>query len=235
MKQTIFKAYAPAAILLMFASIAAMLMLHNRALFTGETWRFLFFPWNLFLAWIPFILSILLCSYPYRSLSGWKKGIWWFAAAVWLLFYPNAPYLLTDFIHLNQLDFIVWDKDELIFNPDVSVWYDLIMSSLFIGTGLLLGCLSLHQIHDYVRRMGGVLAGWFTAVVVIVLSGYGIYLGRFVRLNSWDIIQPVRFARQVADTIHSTTALFVALFSGFLFIAYIACYMLISMRNHGRE
>jgi uncharacterized membrane protein len=123
---------------------------------------------NLFLAWIPCICAV----------SAVQLHRWLLPAAVlgllWLLFFPNALYLVTDFIHLGRVG-------------GVSIWYDLIMFLCFALAGLLLGLNSLFLMQTVVDERAGRLAGWLFVVVTVGLAGYGIYLGRFLRWNSWDV------------------------------------------------
>src|SRR5207245_983978 len=95
--------------------------------------------------------------------------------SLWLLFLPNAPYLLTDFIHLRQ-----WDR--------MALWFDAVMIGSFGATGLLLGLTSLLIVHAIVTRHLGHVFGWLFAASSLALSAFGIYLGRFGRFNSWDTL-----------------------------------------------
>jgi uncharacterized membrane protein len=93
---------------------------------------------------------------------------------LWLLFLPNAPYIVTDFLHLKH-------------KPPVPLWFDLVLLFSFAGTGLLLGLLSLHNMQQALTaRLSARWAQWLIGGA-IALSGFGIWLGRFQRWNSWDI------------------------------------------------
>lgn len=94
---------------------------------------------------------------------------------LWLLFLPNAPYILTDILHLTRAS-------------DAPAWYDLALLLSCSGTGLLLGYLSLLDVQEIVARSFSPIFGWIFAVVSLVLSGFAIYLGRFLRWNSWDVL-----------------------------------------------
>lgn len=146
-------------------------------LVAARAWRagapaYFFLCWNLFLAGVPAGASILFAheNRPNGS-RGWA-AIWF---ALWLLFLPNAPYLVTDFIHLHQ-------------RPPVPVWFDIALLTSFAGAGLMLGWGSVAEVHDSLRRTGSAALGWSVAVAALLLSGYGIYLGRFMRWNSWDVL-----------------------------------------------
>jgi uncharacterized membrane protein len=129
--------------------------------------------WNLFLAWIPFALAVAVYD-------GWRRkrarGTLVVLGALWLLFFPNAPYIVTDFVHLER-------------TADAPYWYDAITVSAFAWTGVLLGFASLFLVQTVVRQWRGVVAGWVFAVVALALGSLGIYLGRFLRLNSWDALE----------------------------------------------
>lgn len=127
---------------------------------------------NLFLACVPLGLSTML-----RVASHWR--VHWIIQllifSLWLLFLPNAPYILTDILHLTR-------------TSDAPAWYDLALLLSCAGTGLLVGYLSLFDVQGIVGRGFGAACGWMFALVSLVLSGFAIYLGRFLRWNSWDVL-----------------------------------------------
>lgn len=127
-----------------------------------------FLVWNLFLAAIPFAAALL-----YERIRGFFLQL--ATLAVWLLFLPNAPYILTDFIHLRP-------------RPPVPLWFDILLLLSAAGTGLLLGYGSVMIVQRVIERRRGAWTGWLVAAVALFLSAFGIYLGRFVRFNSWEVV-----------------------------------------------
>ncbi len=125
--------------------------------------------WNLFLAVLPLFWSAAL-----QAANARRSPLWCgFFFLLWLLFLPNAPYILTDLIHLSP-------------RPNVPLWYILALLLSCAGTGTLLGYLSLLNVHAVVEQRFGKTAGWSVAASSLMLCGFGIYLGRFLRWNSWD-------------------------------------------------
>jgi uncharacterized membrane protein len=169
--------------------------------------------WNLFLAWLPMVCSLAAYNVYKRSsrLSWLVVGT---CALVWLLFFPNAPYLLTDLIHLNP-------------QGDVPFWFDLILIVAFAWTGSFLGLISLFLMQALVRKAIGTIASWLFALGVLGVSGFGIYLGRFLRWNSWDVItNPVPVLMDIGHQLRHPlanfqTVVFSVLFSVFLLTAYL--------------
>ena len=133
---------------------------------------FSFLPWNLFLAWIPFVLAVGVAAVHAR---GGPRALLWLLGLGWLVFLPNAPYILTDFIHLGRVG-------------GAPLWFDAALIGTFAGTGLALGLASLLVVHHVVEARAGRVIGWVVAVSSLVLSAVGVYLGRFPRFNSWDVI-----------------------------------------------
>ncbi|MEP7135000.1 MAG: DUF1361 domain-containing protein [Chloroflexota bacterium] len=131
--------------------------------------------WNLFLAWIPFILAYVAHAVSWRRI--WLYLIIPVIAFLWLIFYPNAPYMLTDLQDLARV------------STSAPLWYDVIIVVWCSWTAMLLGIVSLYLMQDIVMRTFGRFVGWSFIFVISVLSSFGIYVGRFVRLNSWDILQ----------------------------------------------
>lgn len=142
---------------------------------------YIFLNWNLFLAWIPFV-----CAAAAVLLQGSARSPRLAIVpllALWLLFLPNAPYILTDFLHLTPRD-------------NVPLWYDILLLFTYAWNGLILGFASLWMVQGIVRRAYGALAGWAMATVSLVACAAGVYLGRFERWNSWDLLfQPVPLLR----------------------------------------
>ena len=152
---------------------------------------FLFLVWNLLLAWLPLCFALLL------RLSARRR--WPILAAVgvlslWLLFFPNAPYIVTDLLHLRE-------------RPPVPLWYDVLMIFSFAWTGLILGFWSLIEVHQYVERRMGSAVAWPFVSLALVLGGIGVYLGRFQRWNSWDLFtNPFHLFADIARALWHPTA-----------------------------
>ena len=147
------------------------------------------------------------------------------AASAWLLFFPNAPYILTDIIHLNS-------------RSQRYYWADLILILLFALTGLVLGFLSLFLMQRIVARRFGWPTGWLFVCVVAVLSGFGIYAGRFLRWNSWDVVfSPLNLLADFGHwlgNLYERPQIFIlpVLFAALLFIAYLMLYALTHLPQH---
>ncbi|MDC6366708.1 MULTISPECIES: DUF1361 domain-containing protein [Flavobacteriaceae] len=163
----ILQSYYPLILLLGFLA----LLLGLRIIITG-TFFYSFLVWNLFLATIPYTITQLVL---FHETIGIKRPSKYIIFILWLLLLPNAPYLITDIIHLHNL-YSNW------------TWFDLFMVFAFASNGLLLFTLSL---TDFVELLTPYLSKKRIQPIVLficILSGYGIYLGRFLRFNSWDIL-----------------------------------------------
>ncbi len=127
---------------------------------------------------------------PARRWKGWKDFPLFCA---WLVFLPNAPYLVTDLLHLRP-------------RVGVPLWFDSALLFVFAWTGCLLGFLSLTAVHARFEAWLGRAAGWLFVGMVSLLSGFGIYLGRFPRWNSWDVVtRPEQLVSDViAPLLHPT-------------------------------
>lgn len=145
-------------------------LIGGRVLLTGRL-QFVFLLWNLLLAAIPFGLSGALYLAA-RPPSRWLLGP---VGLMWLLFFPNAPYLVTDLFHLEP-------------RAGVPYWYDLALIMSCAWNGLMLAFASLLDMHALVRQRLGFGVGWLFATVALGLSAFGVYLGRYLRYNSWDIL-----------------------------------------------
>jgi uncharacterized membrane protein len=181
---------------------------------------FRFLLWNLTLAWIPLIVALGVYDLyrrglPFASLTP--------AVLVWLLFLPNAPYIVTDFVHLSAVG-------------RAPLWFDAVVISSFAWTGVLLGFVSLYLMHAVARHRFGAHVGWAGALSALALSSVGVYLGRFLQWNSWDLmLRPGQRLAEIASGLNQTTALVHAsavmmLVTALLATTYLAFYALIGLR-----
>lgn len=152
------------------SSALAMVLLALRVAWTGER-AYLFLVWNLFLAWVPYGCALGLRALHRCRLPG---AVLLPFFAVWLGFLPNAPYLVTDFVHLR-------------FRVGAPLWFDAVMLAAFAWAGVGLGTASLRMCGHIVRVRAGALAALAFTPLVALATGFGIYLGRFLRLNTWDV------------------------------------------------
>lgn len=135
--------------------------------------NYFYFIWNLFLAWIPYLIGIYLPIAYYKMKS---KFLAYLLLIVWFLFWPNSPYIITDLLHLRE--------------KQVPLWYDLGLILSFAWTGLMLGFISLIEIQNLIRKRSNRIWGWAFASLMLLLGSLGIYIGRYGRLNSWDVLNP---------------------------------------------
>jgi uncharacterized membrane protein len=179
---------------------------------------YLFLGWNLFLALVPLVAARLLI------LARGRRTLEVTLFLVWLLFFPNAPYLLTDLIHLEP-------------KPRVPEWYDLALLLSCAGTGLFLGYVSLLEIHAWMEKHLGRWWGWSISISVLFLSAFGIYLGRFLRWNSWDVLtEPGRLFHDVVVSLTHPAMLpralgVTLLFGVMLTLGYLAIQSVAEPRN----
>jgi len=151
-----------------------------RIIHTGKP-MFLWLVWNLFLAYVPYLLSSwLTLRYAKAERQPAQQTVsWWLLilSATWLLFIPNSFYILTDLFHLIDCR-----------SPRVPAWFDLSLIFSFAWNGLLLGVLSVRQMEKLARPMVGAWWGGLLVYLVMALNALGVYAGRYLRLNSWDIL-----------------------------------------------
>lgn len=212
--------------LLAGASIVSVSLAYARMAYSG-TYEYRGLVWNLFLAWIPFVFAALAYA------VSWTRRLLYVVlpvcAFIWLIFFPNAPYILTDFQHLTET------------STTAPLWYDVLLLIWFAWTGLMLGVTSLHLMQEIVTRAFGRLVGWIFAAGVTVLSSVGIALGRFYRWNSWDIINdPLPIAQDIYGWLrHPFSNLrtygFTLLFTLLFLFVYLAFHMFGRMMGEGKD
>lgn len=212
---------------LMLLTFADCLFLFGRILCLGNRGYF-FLVWNLFLAWLPYIFSLI-----FRNCRSQSKILRYLAAALWFIFYPNAPYMLTDFIHISGYPYygdLV--NGYLTFRTDFIMWYDLFLVVLFVLTSILLGYFSLSFLHESVKVRRNGFSGWVFVILISLFSGFAIYLGRFIRLNSWDIVtNPGHLLNTILNYLNLQALRFTVLFGIETFLVYSALYLISQHRT----
>jgi uncharacterized membrane protein len=137
-----------------------------------DSLKYTFLVWNLFLAWVPLLIAVYLQVY-FR-----EKGLNWLyltaGSLLWLLFLPNAPYIITDLLHLRS-------------NTQVSVWFDSVLIFSYAMAGLQAGLFSLYIMQHLTEKLLGRNISYAFVTICVWLASYGVYLGRYQRWNSWDL------------------------------------------------
>jgi uncharacterized membrane protein len=215
------------AAVLALSSAAGLSMLAFRAYYCG-TRGYSFMVWNLFLAWLP--LACAGAAVSIRPARRRDRVAALACAFLWLLFFPNAPYLCTEFVHL-------WPHGPEHLLPAALLpftlgraaprWFDAMLVLTFAWNGLVLGFLSLHLIHRAVRDRFGRAFGWLVVAAASLLSGFGVSIGRFERWNSWDLFaRPAPLLADIGSRLtnplaHPHTTGSTLLLAGFLLMAYL--------------
>jgi uncharacterized membrane protein len=216
----VFKQRFNLSVVLALSVLFSVVLIAYRCHFTS-TLLYTFLCWNLILALIPYLLSSLIVLFPPQSKNNLMLYL---LIGVWLLFFPNAPYILTDLFHLRA-------------KPPVPFWYDLVLILSCAWNGLILAIVSLWDMHQLLNRLFNRTLGWIFALSALVLGSFGIYLGRYLRFNSWDIVSnPRSLFFDILDRIinplsHTTTYGVTILFSVFLIILYLTIHQIRYLKN----
>ncbi|MGC5325474.1 DUF1361 domain-containing protein [Brevibacillus sp. SYSU BS000544] len=173
---------------------------------------------NLVLAWIPLFFAVLI-----HLIWTVKKRISWsmiLLAVPWLLFLPNAPYIVTDLVHLTYL------------KGDISVYFDLMLNFLTAFTALFIGFLSIYLLQKIIQAKFQSFTSWIFVLMILFLCSIGVFLGRFLRWNSWDIVSD--FSNIIIDSLRVMSQMpslfFLAIFTVFLIGTYAVFYCSVRLK-----
>lgn len=142
-----------------------------RVFATGQV-TYLFLVWNLFLAFVPYAISQWLGTRIQVLENRWLLAL---TLLVWLVFIPNTFYIITDLFHLFDFD-------------NAPRWFDLLLIFSFAWNGLLLGLLSIRKVETILQAVSGRSFSLFVVFVVMWLNAFGVYIGRYLRFNTWDVL-----------------------------------------------
>lgn len=204
-------------ILIVLCSFLLFIRVYKTGTFLG-----LFLVWNLFLAITPiffiFLAKKLHDNFGFEKLS--MKIVILGLMTTWLLFFPNSPYIITDLMHLSHL-------------PKHLLWFDSVGIFITALTGLIVGLYSMYHFQILSKKIFGNAVSWFLVISSAILSGFGLYLGRFVRFNSWDLFSnPAHLIKQsVLETGNPLAIQTTLVFSIVLIGLYLSFYNLISFKH----
>jgi uncharacterized membrane protein len=178
----VYKKTKPADRLLIFQITFCILMVVFRILKSDEP-KYTFLLWNLFLASIPLLFSRMSTN---KRIVEKSRILVYPILFLWLIFLPNSPYLITDFVHLEE-------------SNGIPLWFDILLLTYFSLTGLIIATLSVSETEKTIATMHSAIAGRWFAFSSLILSSLGVYIGRILRYNSWDVfICPIRIILEVS-------------------------------------
>lgn len=156
---------------IMYAILFCFLLIIIRIWFTDAN-TYIFLVWNLFLAFLPFLFSLLFAVWP----SLWEnKKSRYVLSMVWLVFLPNSFYIVTDLFHLRHIS-------------SVPVWFDTLLIYAFAWAGIMMGVASIQNLERMAKLEYGTKWANRMLVVLLFLVSIGVYMGRNLRFNTWDVV-----------------------------------------------
>ena len=181
--------------------------------------------WNYFLAVIPVYMALF--SRYYSKLE--KRVPTVVFSLLWLLFFPNAFYMLTDFKYLSKISFPLWDVYEKI-GVNLTPWILLLNLVVSITAGVIAGIISLEIIHKILKENFGNKISWVIVVFLMILTSFGVYIGRFARLNSWDIINLEKLFDDIMSVMTPFAPVFILIFTLITMTLYCGYYFFVSSK-----
>ncbi len=210
---------------LLFATVVCLAMIHARRYYVGRG-SVAFLSWNLVLAWIPLLFAFATYSVHFSRTR--RNLLFTVCALTWFIFFPNAPYIVTDFVHLDSA------------TNNTQLWVSLFTIASSAWTGLCLGYVSLCLMQEIVAARCGRLVGWLFVLGMLAVSSLGIYMGRFLRWNSWDVLTRhpyylLRYGRyDHQDFVQPAMRIFLLLMFLFLILSYGTFYALTQLHEPDR-
>ena len=187
-------------IIYLFTGFSACLLLYR--IIRSDSFSYIFLAWNLFLAFIPYWVSNYLKSQTVLRLKHIPL------AGLWLLFLPNSPYILTDLFHFLE-------------RPGIPLWFDLVLISSYALVGFAVFYRSILDMGPVFRKYIPAIYFRYVMPLLFGLVAFGLYLGRYLRFNSWDIIHPFHLAKaSFLCLLQKDTLCFIAIFSVFMWLIY---------------
>ena len=181
--------------------------------------------WNYFLAAIPVYMALFS-----RYYSELEKRVPTVAfSLLWLLFFPNAFYMLTDFKYLSKISFPLWDVYEKI-GGNLTPWILLLNLVVSITAGVIAGIISLEIIHKILKENFGNKISWVIVTFLMILTSFGVYIGRFARLNSWDIINLEKLFDDIMSVMTPFAPVFILIFTLMTMTLYCGYYFFVSSK-----
>lgn len=205
-----YKVFIPKQILILLA-LSVVLNLVRIVLFGNS--KLIYLLWNIFLATLPFVLSAVLLHF--NSKKRLSNFLFVGGSIVWLILLPNAPYIVTDLIHIG-------------YGPASQIFYNAVLLFSCALTGLALGLYSISHMHKVFESRFNKNTTSTLVIIVMFLSSFGVAIGRFLRFNSWDILVNVNtLLKSISNVfIHPQLYVHVYIITGtfffFLFMTYSA-------------
>jgi len=190
-----------------FLLIILSLVLNILRVFIFGKLSLIYVIWNLFLAFIPFVISSFLLYYSNNKLNNIS---FWFWSIVWFLFIPNSPYIVTDLIHIGEVH-------------NTPIIYDSFLLFSSALTGLLLGMYSMFHMEKIIKNKYSQKIASISIFIVMFFASFGIFIGRFLRFNSWDIVsKPMSIINGVVNIFIDSSDYMVAILYTLLFLFFIS-------------
>ncbi len=182
---------------------------------------FIMLVWNIILATLPLVFM----NQGLNKNEKWKKIVYF---TLWFFFFPNAIYMITDFIHLTN-DQMIWSIQvepysgiaNTRYSMEIYQWSKLLIISLGAFYALLVGLESMNRFYEYIRTGKGNLVSAIVVVLVSTMAAFGVFIGRFLRFNSWDIIRPFFLIKEIMGSLTGFTWSFIGMYTAFVLVAFV--------------
>ena len=193
-------------------------------IFSDHSFLYVMLAWNIFLATLPlfFIEFSLFQNSKNKNITAIVFGI------LWLIFFPNSVYMITDFIHISSDKLLWYDAaarytidNGIMYSNDIMQWAKLLVIGIGVIYGLIIGMESLNIFYQFINKKRPVVISCLIVAGVSLISGVGVYIGRFLRFNSWDLLMPMSVLRGVFISINRFAIEFMVTFAGFILIMFL--------------
>jgi uncharacterized membrane protein len=189
--------------------------------------------WNLILAALPVFFALLARK---SAEKGGRRASVAVYSLLWLAFFPNAPYMVTDIIHISGRSMFYSVEEQsgtVAYQMSIEPWLVLAHVGVAVICGALFSLFSLHIMHGMLRRLKGFMFSGASVVIACLLGGFAIYIGRFLRFNSWDIFKPLTLLKELYSSMDLFMLQFSLLMAGFILFLYLLFYYLCGMTQEG--